>query len=299
MPSIKQIEAFFWSGQLGSFMAAAERLNTTQSNVSKRIQELENALNVKLFDRSRRAIQITANGLELLELSDELLRCHMRIRQFSKSPLTVKGPFNFGCTEDVALSWLANYTTLIQKTFPALIPISTVHPSATLNTLLQERRIDLAIATTGQLDPELRMIPLAQAERAWVASPRLVPHDRELTLDEMSALPLIAHLRPDAKHPVLDLLKKNGVTPNIVSSCNSMSALARMVTEGFGYTYLHTDIFADDIRAGRLKPLKTKIELPTLQYVAAFRNDLISPVAKLVGELAVNACDFTTVSDAT
>lgn len=268
------------------------RFSVFEFNVSKRIQELEYALDAELFDRTRRSIRITAQGAELLELSEELLRCHMKILQFGKSPLTVKGPFNFGVTEAVALSWLPSYTTVIQKAFPALIPISTIHPSATLNSLLQERKIDLAIATKSQLDPELKMIPLVQAERAWMASPKLVPHERELTLEEMSALPLIAHLRPDTNHPVLDLLKKNGVTPNIVSSCNSMSAVARMVTEGFGYTYLHTDIFSEDIRAGRLKPLMTKIELPTLQYVAAFRDDLISPVAKLVGELAKDACDF-------
>ena len=40
---IQQMEALYWIVQLGSFEAASSRLNTTQSAVSKRIQELERA----------------------------------------------------------------------------------------------------------------------------------------------------------------------------------------------------------------------------------------------------------------
>ena len=112
MPSIKQIEAFYWSGQLGSFVAAADRLNTTQSNISKRIQELEYTLGVELFDRAKRAIRMTAKGDELMRLSDELLRTHMRLRQVGKSALAVDGPFRFGVTEAVALTWLPRFSAV-------------------------------------------------------------------------------------------------------------------------------------------------------------------------------------------
>ena len=49
--TFKQIEAFVQVADLASFRRAAERLNTTQPNISARISGLESQLNLKLFER--------------------------------------------------------------------------------------------------------------------------------------------------------------------------------------------------------------------------------------------------------
>jgi DNA-binding transcriptional LysR family regulator len=298
MPSIKQVEAFYWSGQLGSFVAAADRLNTTQSNISKRIQELEYALGVELFDRNKRAIRLTAKGKELMVVSDELLRTHTSLRQIGKLELAVAGPFRFGVTEAVALTWLPRFSALIQSSFEGLIPISTVDTSLNLNQLLLDRKIDLAIATQRNLDPSLVLTPLIQVERVWVASPTLIPHDRTLTAADLAKLPMLGHGDAAMQHNLVTrYLAAAGVTPRIVTSCTSMSALARMAIDGIGITYLHKDVFAADIMAGRLKIISTEMEIPPLQYVAAHRDDVISPVARLVAAKALEVCDFATIKD--
>lgn len=294
MPSIKQIEAFYWSGQLGSFVAAADRLNTTQSNISKRIQELEYTLGVELFDRAKRAIRLTAKGTELMRLSDEMLRLHMQLRQVGKSALAVDGPFRFGVTEAVALTWLPRFSQLIQTSFPGLIPISTVDTTANLNTLLQDRKIDLAIGTERNFDPNLSLVPLVEVHRVWVASPALIPHDRRLTAVEIAALPMLGHGDASVHRNLADrYLRESGITPRIVSSCTSMSALARMVIDGIGITYLHKDVFEDDIRAGLMKVIPSEVEIPAIRYVAAYRNDVISPVSQLVAARALEVCNFS------
>lgn len=293
MPSIKQIEAFYWSGQLGSFVAAADRLNTTQSNISKRIQELEYTLGVELFDRAKRAIRMTAKGDELMQLSDELLRIHRRLRQVGKSALVVDGPFRFGVTEAVALTWLPRFSALVQTSFPGLIPISTVDTTANLNVLLRDRKIDLAIGTERNLDPGLTIVPLIDAHRVWVASPTLVPHDRKLTALELAELPMLGHGDSSVNRNLAErYLRESGITPRIVTSCTSMSALARMVIDGIGITYLHKDVFEDDIRAGRMKIIPSEVEIPVIRYVAAYRNDVISPVSALVAAKALEVCSF-------
>ena len=293
MPSIKQVEAFYWSGQLGSFVAAADRLNTTQSNISKRIQELESTLGVELFDRSKRAIKVTAKGNEVMLISDQLLRVHMSLKQVGKSDLAIAGPFRFGVTEAVALTWLARFSLHIQSNFEGLIPISTVDTSANLNQLLLDRKIDLAIGTDRNLDRSLIRTQLAEAERVWVASPSLVPGNAELTAEEFGRLPMLGHGDNSFQHnAVTRYLQEQGFTMRIVTSCTSMSALARMAIDGIGVTYLHKDVFADDIEAGRLKVFRTPFEIPPVRYVAAYRDDFISPVSSLVAEKAAEVCDF-------
>ena len=54
MLSLRQVEALVWVAQLGTFERAAARLNTTQSAISKRMNELEATVGFALFDRSQR-----------------------------------------------------------------------------------------------------------------------------------------------------------------------------------------------------------------------------------------------------
>ena len=68
--TLKQIEAFYWAAKLASFSIAASRLHVTQSSLSKRIKELEEAIGVELFERSGRRAQLTERGQRLLPIVD-------------------------------------------------------------------------------------------------------------------------------------------------------------------------------------------------------------------------------------
>ena len=46
MITFKQVEALYWISELGNFAAAADKLNTTQSAISKRKNELESVFDI-------------------------------------------------------------------------------------------------------------------------------------------------------------------------------------------------------------------------------------------------------------
>ena len=52
--------------QSGGMSRAAEKLNTVQSNVTRRIRALESELNVSLFNRTGRGVSLTPAGERLL-----------------------------------------------------------------------------------------------------------------------------------------------------------------------------------------------------------------------------------------
>ena len=58
--NLKQLEAFVWVADLGSFRKAADRLNTTQPNVSSRIALLEGAMKRKLMERDAGSVRLTS-----------------------------------------------------------------------------------------------------------------------------------------------------------------------------------------------------------------------------------------------
>jgi DNA-binding transcriptional LysR family regulator len=57
----------------GSFAAAARASNMVPSALTYRVRQIEEALDVLLFDRSSRQAQLTAAGMELLREGNSLL----------------------------------------------------------------------------------------------------------------------------------------------------------------------------------------------------------------------------------
>jgi DNA-binding transcriptional LysR family regulator len=66
-PPIHDIATFVAVAQHASFTRAAERLETSKSNVGKAVQRLEERLGTKLFQRTTRAVRLTEDGETYLE----------------------------------------------------------------------------------------------------------------------------------------------------------------------------------------------------------------------------------------
>ncbi len=62
-----QVRAFLATAEEGSLSAAARALKQTQPTLSRQVSALEDRLGVVLFERNRRATELTEAGLELLE----------------------------------------------------------------------------------------------------------------------------------------------------------------------------------------------------------------------------------------
>src|SRR5919205_1072597 len=72
--TLKQLRAFAAVAREQSFTRAAERLHVTQSALTAAIKALEEELNLRLFDRSTRAVVLTPQGQHFLPVAEKLLR---------------------------------------------------------------------------------------------------------------------------------------------------------------------------------------------------------------------------------
>ena len=71
--TLRQVRAFVVVARFSSFTRAADLLHLTQPALTVQIRQLEQALGVKLFDRSTRAVELTRTGRELLPVLERLL----------------------------------------------------------------------------------------------------------------------------------------------------------------------------------------------------------------------------------
>src|SRR5205807_8630194 len=78
---IPQVEAFLAVGTFGGFRRAADALRLTQPAVSARIRGLEDSLGVRLFERSKHGMALSAAGRALRPHAEQLLRAVALARQ--------------------------------------------------------------------------------------------------------------------------------------------------------------------------------------------------------------------------
>src|SRR5690606_33975609 len=161
MLTFKQIEALYWVVQLGGFANAAERLNTTQSAITKRIQELETSFNIQIFDRSGQKATLTRTGEDLLELAADLLarRDQMLLKMKGFKPFT--GSLRLGITEITAMTWLPQLMHALRAAFPELAVQLKIGMAWNLQQNLLSGQLDMAILHWEIRNPHLESEPLA------------------------------------------------------------------------------------------------------------------------------------------
>lgn len=74
MPSLQELAAFEAAARHGSFTQAAEELSLTQSAISKQVRQVEEALDVVLFERIHRGVILTVAGRSYFAVAQEVLR---------------------------------------------------------------------------------------------------------------------------------------------------------------------------------------------------------------------------------
>src|SRR5690606_16196529 len=70
---IELIQTFVRIVQAGSLSAAAAQMGTTQPTVSRRLQQLERTLGLRLLQRSTHAMKLTEDGERCFERAKDLL----------------------------------------------------------------------------------------------------------------------------------------------------------------------------------------------------------------------------------
>ena len=76
---LQQLIYFVAVAEQGSFNKAAEKLFTTQPNLSKAIQNLENEINVSIFERTTKGVNLTEEGKKLYQYARTIINQMERI----------------------------------------------------------------------------------------------------------------------------------------------------------------------------------------------------------------------------
>jgi len=117
LPPLDPLIAFEAAARLLSFTRAAEELHLSQAAISQQIRHLEDSLQVRLFTRSHRAVQLTNEGREYQHTVAAILRqlagATMDIKNVDFSDQLV-----IGCDQSFASCWLSSRLSDLRRQMP-------------------------------------------------------------------------------------------------------------------------------------------------------------------------------------
>ncbi|MGP4727532.1 LysR family transcriptional regulator [Agrobacterium deltaense] len=140
------MEAFLAIARTGRLTVAAQRLGIDHTTLSRRIKQLETALQTRLFERSVNGYQLTSQGERFLKASQQVETIALQAAQdISGSSSKIAGSVRIGATDGFGTIFLA----------PRLVAMSAEHPELSVELVtmprlfnLTKREADLAIGLT-------------------------------------------------------------------------------------------------------------------------------------------------------
>ncbi|AMP05332.1 LysR family transcriptional regulator [Collimonas pratensis] len=309
--TFKQIQALYWTAELGGFDAAAEKLHTTRSAISKRIQEVEEMLGVELFDRSKRAAFLTPKGEEMRALAEELLRKQETLMERMTSQEILIGRLRIGVTDLTAMTWLANWTFQIRKEYPSIsLDVQVVHPRELLDGLLTNK-FEMVVSPVPFLDLRLTSHTIGNSEGVWACRRGLVPDSSNMELRDLRNHKLILHSYmverfeavagswlKEQGELVTDIeikdwrMQQAGAQSNVIVTENLHSLIA-MVMAGMGVGILPKYFITHLLDSRIVECLDSLPKLPPTAYSIVRRLENNNSLLEGVSNLAKKCCDFS------
>ena len=147
--NFQQLEYVLAVNKHKHFGRAADSCNITQATLSGMIKKLEEELDVQLFDRSRKPVITTSDGLKFIEISKSILEKKNELYSLNKSEITnLSGKYTLGIIPTVANIFLPKVLPNLLQNNPDLDLTVKEIPTEEIIQQLKKDKIDMGILAT-------------------------------------------------------------------------------------------------------------------------------------------------------
>jgi DNA-binding transcriptional LysR family regulator len=173
--TVKHLRCFLAVAETGSFTTAAVRLFLTQSALTATIQQFEEAVGMKIFDRTTRRVAMTEHAERFRPEAERVVNSFDgAIGDLMALAQSERGHIRIGAAASVIYQFLANAIPKFRESYPN-ITISLRDPAAQqVERLVLEGEVDFAIDSKHQGFADLDYTPLV-ADRYGVVCHRDLP----------------------------------------------------------------------------------------------------------------------------
>ncbi|UXV21304.1 LysR family transcriptional regulator [Pseudomonas fluorescens] len=279
MDRLQAMRVFVTVVDLGSQSAAADHLDLSRPVVSRFLAELEDWVGARLMHRTTRKLSLTAAGAEMLPRCRQMLElCSDMQAAVSESDEAPRGQLRLSVSSSFGQAQLADAVVEYVKLYP-LVSIDMQMLDRTVN--LVDERIDLAIRTSFELDPNLIARKLTLCRSVICASPGyLLEHPQPRQVRDLAGHNCLTHSYFGKS---LWHFTEHGEPVSVAVqgsiSANEASTLLRVTLAGAGVARLPSYQAGDYIRRGELVRLLPEAEPQQMHIYAVYASRKHMPLA--------------------
>jgi len=266
----QNLKAFLLVAETGSFSSAAQKLHLTQPAVSKRVAQLEEQLNVSLFDRIGRTVNVTEAGQALLPHA-RAVQLELQAAEQSVLDLAgeVRGRLRLATSHHIGLHRLPPVLSYYNKAFPLVEIDIDFMDSEQAYELTLRGEVELAVVTLAPNDVEnvvTRPIwpdPLDfMVQRGHVLTQR-----KTLDIKELSKHPaILPGLNTYTGQIVKSLFDRRSLPIHIAIATNYLETIRMMASVGLGWTVLPRSMLEPSLEILPVRDARLSRSLGTVHH---------------------------------
>jgi LysR family hydrogen peroxide-inducible transcriptional activator len=294
--TITQLQYVLAVAEHQNFTKAAQKVFVTQPTLSMQIQKLEEELDIQIFDRSKKPIQLTETGKKIVNQARNIVNESDRIQDIvDQQKGFVGGVFRLGVIPTIMPTLLPMFLNNFIKKYPKVkLKIEELNTEAILEKL-KEGHLDAAIAATPlELSGIKEKVLYYEPFVAYIPESHRLAKIEKLTVEDLDIDDML--LLEDGhcfKDGVINLCKasRNYEDDKFQLESGSFETLVKLSNEGLGMTllpYLHTldikdadarklKMFEEPVPAREVSLIYNKSELK-IQIIEAMRATIAGVV---------------------
>lgn len=237
--NLDHLKAFADVVELGSFSAAAERLNLTQPAVSLQVRQLERRFGTLLVERVGRRTRPTAAGADLLlHVAQIDAAVQAALEAVARHDGKVMGKVRIGTGATACIFLLPPVLKKLRQAFPNLEIIISTGNTAEIAKAVEDNRLDIGLVALPLSSRSLEIVPVLDDPFLLIGPPGMTL-PQEATAAVVAELPLLLFEPGGNTRRIGDeWFAQAGLSPKPVMSLGSVEAIKELVKAGLGCSIL-------------------------------------------------------------
>ncbi|OZI60428.1 LysR family transcriptional regulator [Bordetella genomosp. 11] len=234
---LADLRAFVAASDHGSFRAAAEILCISQSALSRRIEKLENALGLRLFERTTRRLELTTAGRGFVHKArhvlNELESALLGTRDLADR---MSGEVTIACVPSAVAFFLPRVIKAYHDEYPRIRLRIRDETSAEILTTVARSEADFGLTYIGTQEPDVEFEPLIEDPFVLACSrEHPLARKRKVRWAELADHDYIAVAQGSGNRMLIDqALANTAALPRWFCEVQHVPALVSLVEAGVG-----------------------------------------------------------------
>lgn len=272
--------------QTGSFYGAARKLNYAQSTITFQMQQLEQELGIKLFEKIGRKMVLTQAGEEIMPYVDAILENVEQLESYGKTIAEMKGSLRVLVAETLLTYQMQPVLAEFHKQAPQVHLSLQAMNCYKITDEIVNGNADIGIHYNvgGYSNSSIVAERLQEYRTVLVGHPSLSEEERDfITRGQRKSICLLVSDTDGVYQRRIDhYLEERDIRLSGIMEVGSTETIKRCLLSNLGVAYLPHHVVESELANGTLLEISTEVEKQTVTSLCVYhKNKWITPAMEL------------------